>query len=295
MNTNLKAALLVVFGMSVISSNDAIMKLGSENLGVGQILFIRGLLATIIFSIVIKSTGRALLPRIAFSKLNLVRSGCECIASICFITGLSFLPIATASTLVWTAPIFLTICAAFYLKEQVTLSRWLAVFAGFSGVLCVTNPFGGEFSWAMILPLLAAIFVVMRDMVTRKLDNELHSLYVVFATLTMVTTVGGLLSVLDWRPVEVSQVLWLVLSASLLSLGYFCQVTAVRIGELSFIAPFTYTGILVAVFYGYFIWNEIPTLFTIVGITLIVGSGLYILLHRGNIAKTHTMVSGKDF
>jgi drug/metabolite transporter (DMT)-like permease len=295
LNDNIKAALLVVLGMSMISSNDAIMKLGSANLGIGQILFMRGMLATLIFAIVIKSTGRQLFPKIAFTKWNLARAGCECLATICFITGLSLLPIAIASTLVWTSPIFLTICAAVYLKERVTFSRGFAVFTGFIGVLFVTNPFDSEFTWAMILPLVAAAFVVTRDMLTRQLDSQLHSLYVVFTTLILVTIAGGSISLLDWRPVEISQVRWLAVSAALLSMGFFCQISAVRIGELSFIAPFSFTGILVSVLYGYFVWNEIPTLYMAVGITLIIGSGLYILTHRGKITQGQTTVSGKDF
>jgi len=279
----------------MIASNDAIMKLGSANLGIGQLLFIRGLLAILIFSIVIRSTGRQLLPKAAITKWNLARASCECLATVCFITGLSLLPIAIASTLVWTSPIFLTICAAVYLKEQVTISRGIAVFTGFIGVLFVTNPFDSEFSWAMILPLMAAAFVVMRDMLTRKLDSQLHSLYVVLTTLILVTITGGSISLLDWRPVEVSQVGWLAVSAALLSMGFFCQISAVRIGELSFIAPFSFTGILVSVIYGYFVWGEVPTLNMVTGIALIIGSGLHILTHRGKITQGQTTVSGKDF
>jgi drug/metabolite transporter (DMT)-like permease len=295
LNDNIKAAMLVVIGMSMISSNDAIMKLGSAKLGIGQILFIRGMLATLIFAIVIKSTGRQLFPKIALTKWNLARAGCECLATICFITGLSLLPIAIASTLVWTSPIFLTICAAVYLKEQVTVARGIAVFTGFIGVLFVTNPFYSEFTWAMILPLVAAAFVVTRDMLTRQLDSQLHSLYVVFTTLILVTLTGGFISLLDWRPVEISQVGWLAVSAALLSMGFFCQISAVRIGELSFIAPFSFTGILVSVMYGYLVWGEIPTIYMATGIALIIGSGLYILMRRGKITQGQTTVSGKDF
>ena len=70
---------------------------------------------------------------------------------------------------------------------------------------------------------------------------------------------------------------WLSLSALLLGSGYLSQIVAVRSGELSFISPFSYTGILVAVFYGYLIWDELPDVLTIAGIALIVGAGMYVL------------------
>jgi len=274
---NVAAALLVILGMAMISSNDALMKLSSAELGVGQLLFVRGSLAVILFSVFIKLSGRPLFPRRAFSRWNGLRALCECCATVCFITGLTLLPIAIASTLVWTTPMMLTLAAAFLLKENVSTGRWLAVLVGFAGVLLVTNPFGESFSPAMLLPLLAAVFVTARDLMTRRIEASVDSLYIVLTTLTVVTLAGLLIALFDWRPVSLTRTGWLTLSALLLGTGFLCQITAVRKGELSFIAPFSYTGILVAVFWGYVVWQQWPSNLTFAGIALIVGSGMYIL------------------
>ena len=263
--------------MTMISSNDAILKISSESLGVGQLLFIRGMLASLIFMFIIRLTGRPIISGGVVNRWNLFRATCECLATFCFVTSLGILPIATASTLVWTAPIFLTICSALFLGEKVSISRWVAVFVGFVGVLLVTNPFGGNFSWVMVLPMMSAGFVVVRDMTTRRIDSEIHSVYIVLATLLLVAVMGGLTSLLDWRPVNSVQISWLALSSCLLSTGFFFQIKAVRMGEMSFIAPFLFTGILVAVFWGYMVWDQIPTLTMALGILLIIGSGLYVL------------------
>jgi len=268
---------MVIIAMAMISSNDAIMKLGSENLGVGQLLFIRGFIATIIFSMLIKLSGRPLWPKDSLNRWNGYRAACECCATLSFITGLSMLPIATVSALAWTAPIFLIIAASLLLGERVTLARWIAVLVGFAGVLLITNPFAGGFSWAMILPLITAIFVCLRDIITRRVDPNLHSLYVTFATLLLVTVVGGIISISDWRPVRGAQLIWLGVSAMLLGLGFLAQVSAVRLGELSFIALFSFSGILFSVFYGYVVWEQFPTVTMLAGIALIVVSGIYIL------------------
>jgi drug/metabolite transporter (DMT)-like permease len=212
-----------------------------------------------------------------FSRWNGLRALCECVATTCFITGLTLLPIAIASTLVWVTPMLLTIAAALVLRERVTTGRWLAVLVGFGGVLLVTRPFDEHFSPAMLLPLAAAFFVTIRDLVTRRIDSCLDSLYVVLATLVLVTLAGLLMSLGDWRPVSLERVGWLSLSALLLGSGFLCQIVAVRSGELSFIAPFSYTGILVAVFYGYVVWQELPDRMTVAGIALIVAAGMYIL------------------
>ena len=267
----------MMLGMTLLSSNDAIMKLTSETLGIGQMLFIRGSIAVVIFSLALRVSGKPVIAEATFSKWILLRALCECGGTICFITGLSLLPIATASTLVWTSPIFLTIAAALILRERVTMARWSAVLVGFAGVVLVTNPGSGDFSLAMLLPLATAIFICIRDLVTRKIDPSVHSLYVTWTTLLVVTVAGLLISILDWRPIAVTQIVWLGASAALMSSAFFFQISAVRRGELSFIAPFAYVGIPVAVFYGIVVWAELPGTAMIFGIILIILSGFYIL------------------
>jgi len=274
---NKLAAILVMVGMALISSNDAIMKLSGEEMSVGQMLFVRGFFAVVLFSIYIKASGRPLWPNQMLNKWNWARASCECCATICFITSLTLLPIATASTLVWITPILLTIAAAWLLKERVSAGRWIAVTAGFGGVLLVTNPFGDSFSLAMLLPLCAAVFVSLRDLVTRRIDQRLDSIYVLLITLLVVTVVGFFMAVTDLRTMSAARASWLGLSAVLLGMGFLLQIKAVRIGELSFIAPFSYTGILVAGFWGYVIWNQLPTIFVLAGMALIIGSGIYLL------------------
>jgi len=254
-------------------------------MSVGQMLFVRGFFAVILFSIYIKVSGRPLWPNQMLNKWNWGRATCECCATVCFITSLTLLPIATASTLVWITPILLTIAAAWFLREQVSAGRWFAVTAGFGGVLLVTNPFGDAFSLAMLLPLCSAVFVSLRDLLTRKIDQQLDSIYVLLITLFVVTVVGFIMAIFDWRMISASRASWLGLSALLLGMGFLLQIKAVRIGELSFIAPFSYTGILVAGFWGYAIWNQLPTIYVIAGMALIVGSGIYLLTTSVNEAS----------
>jgi drug/metabolite transporter (DMT)-like permease len=275
----------VALGMILISVNDALIKLTSESLGVGQILFLRGSMAVVVFSALILSTGRPLLPRSLFNRWNLIRAGCETAATLCFVTGLSLLPIATAATLVWTAPIFLTIMAALVMKERVARRRWSAVVAGFAGVVLVTKPWQMEVSWILLLPLLAAVMVAIRDIVTRKVGTGLHSLYIVLPTLVSVTLAGAVLAIFDWKPVTASHLIALSTSAALLCIGFYCHISAVRLGDLSFIAPFFYVGIIMSIIWGILIWSEYPGREMYVGVFLIVGSGLYIL-HRNQIKQS---------
>lgn len=282
MTNNRRAAALIVASMAMISSNDAILKLSTEDLGVGQILFIRGAFAAMIFAVIIRISGRRILDLAVIDRSNLARAVFECLATFCFVTSLAILPIATASTLVWTAPILLTLASALFLREAVTISRWAAVLAGFAGVVLVTRPGGTGFSPAMLLPLAAAALVVCRDLITRRLDPSIHSAHVVLATLVLVSVAGGCASLFNWRQVALENCAWLLVSGVLLSLGFYGNIRAIRIGELSFIAPFLFTGILVAIFWGYLIWGEKLNLSMAVGIAMIIGSGMVILRSGGD-------------
>ena len=271
---------MIVLAMALISSNDAILKLSSEELGTGQILFIRGLCASVIFYAFMALGGRGGFSRSYFAPLNIARAVFECIATLCFVTSLALLSIATASTLVWTAPILISISAVLFLGERMSMSRLLAVVVGFAGVVLLTDPLGERFHWAMVLPLVASACVAARDLATRRLQGEVNAMQVVLTTLLVVTVAGGIYSLFDWRPVSLLQVLWLAGGAILLSTGFLLNVIAVRSGELSFISPFLYSGILVATFWGYAIWGEVPGLAGAAGIAMIILSGWYVTRSR---------------
>ena len=269
-----------MLAMTFISCNDAIVKTMTESLGIGQVLFIRGCMASLLFIGILKYRKWPIFPKQAFSKINLGRASCEMCATLCFITGLSLMPIATVSTLTWTSPILSTLLAALILKENVVPLRWLAVLIGFIGITLVTNPFSGQFESIMFLPLMAAGFVSTRDIFTRRIPAELNSIYITLATVMLVTCGGLVLSIFDWRPVALSNVFALACSSVLLSCGFFSQVTAMRKGELSFIAPFSYFGIVVALVLGIIFWQEYPTLIMLGGVALIIGSGIIISLSQ---------------
>lgn len=271
----------MVLAMAMISSNDALIKSASEDLSIAQILLIRGIVACLIFGALIKSTGRPLFPGVIVDRTNLLRGALEIAATLCFVTGLSLLPIATATTLAWTSPLLLTVVGVVLLREPPTATRWLAVLAGFAGVLLITRPFGAGFSAAMVLPLLAAFLVAMRDFVTRKIDPRISSFTVTFTTLVLVTIAGGVISWFTWNPLAMNQVIKLCFAAGLLALGFHSMIEAVRMGDLSFVAPFTFTAILMALLLGYFVWNDVPTPFMLSGVVLIVGACLYILRYGG--------------
>lgn len=288
---NLKAALFVVIAMSMITTNDAIIKHITEVFNVGQIMFLRGALICVIFAGVMRLRGQPVFQRRSLHRWSLFRALFELCATLFFLTGLSLLPIAVASTLGFSSPIFLALLAAVVLKEKVGLDRWFVILIGFGGVLLITNPFAAGASWAVIFPIVCAFFVALRDIAIRYVPNDLPSTQVAFTNAWVVMIGGGLYSIYQgWGEADAQWYLWFIALGIALYGGYLCLIIGSRLGELSFISPFKYVSILLAILYGYLIWDETPTLTMLAGASIIVISGIILLSSEKRRARKAALV-----
>ena len=275
---NLRAALFVVIAMTMITTNDAIVKHITEVFTVGQVMFLRGALICVIFAAVMAWRRQPVFQRRSLHRWNLLRALFELGATLFFLTGLSMLPIAVASTLGFSSPIFLALLAGLVLREKVGLERWIVILVGFGGVLMITNPFAEDASWAVIFPIVCAFFVALRDLAIRFVPADIPSSQVAFTNAWVVTIGGGLYSLYQgWGSADVHWYLWFIALAVVLYTGYLCLIIGSRRGELSFIGPFKYISIIVAIGYGYAIWGDEPTLGMLAGALVIVASGIMLL------------------
>jgi drug/metabolite transporter (DMT)-like permease len=275
---NLKAALFVVIAMSMITTNDAIVKHITQVFNVGQIMFLRGALICIIFACVMRLRRQPVFNRRTLHRWNLLRALFELGATLAFLTGLSMLPIAVASTLGFASPIFLALLAATILKESVSLDRWIVILVGFGGVMLITNPFSETASWAVIFPIICAFFVALRDIAIRYVPNDIPSSQVAFTNAWIVMLGGGIYSIYQgWGEADLHWYLWFIGLGGVLYCGYLFLIIGSRIGELSFISPFKYISILIAIIYGYLIWGDKPTLTMLAGASVIVVSGIMLV------------------
>jgi drug/metabolite transporter (DMT)-like permease len=275
---NFKAAFFVVIAMSMITTNDAIVKHITQVFNVGQIMFLRGALICIIFAGVMRLRNQPVFNRQTLHRWNLLRGLFELAATLTFLTGLSMLPIAVASTLGFASPIFLALLAALILKENVSLDRWIVILVGFGGVMLITNPFSASASWAVIFPIICAFFVALRDIAIRYVPSDIPSSQVAFTNAWIVMLGGGLYSLYQgWGEAELQWYLWFIGLGGALYCGYLFLIMGSRLGELSFISPFKYISIIIAIIYGYLIWGDQPTLSMLVGAIIIVISGIILV------------------
>jgi drug/metabolite transporter (DMT)-like permease len=277
-SSNIKAALLVMVAMSMITTNDAIVKHLTQAFGIGQIMLVRGFLVCIIFAIFLKASNKPVFSKKTFHRWNIIRGLLELGATAAFLTGLSLLPLATASALGFSSPIFLAVLAAIFLNEKVSWGRWLVIFSGFVGVLMITNPFAEEVNWAVIFPIICAIFVALRDLAIRYVPDDIPSTQVAFTNAWIVTLGGAMLTFIQgWNSVEYDWYIWFPFLAAAIFCGYISYIVGTRMGELSFIGPFKYTSVVLAIIIGYVIWGEAPTLIMLAGVAVIVFSGIALL------------------
>ena len=275
---NLKAALFVVIAMTMITTNDAIVKHITQVFTIGQIMFLRGAVICVIFATVMLLRRQPVINRNTLHRWNLLRALFELGATLAFLTGLSLLPIAVASTLGFASPIFLALLAAILLREKVGPGRWAIILLGFGGVMLITNPFSDAASWAVIFPIICAFFVALRDIAIRYVPQDISSPQVAFTNAWIVMIGGGLYSIYQgWGDAEPTWYLWFIALGAVLYCGYLFLIIGSRLGELSFIGPFKYISILIAIIYGYLIWGDKPTTTMLGGAMIIVISGIILV------------------
>lgn len=270
---NLRAAALTVAAVGTFCVNDAVVKLLTARLPPGQILALRGLFVMALLLLVLPRLGlRPGRP----DRFALTRAAAEVGVNGCFVAGLLFLPLGDSYTLYFTAPIMLTAAAALFLGERVGWQRWAAVAAGFLGVLLAVGTPG---SWhpAVLLPLLAAALSVVRDLATQRVPPAVGAGTVALTTAVAVTLAGLATIPFAWTtpgPTDLGLCLAAALGASC---GYVLFVVALRTGELSFISPFRYAGIPMAMLLGLLVWGEAPSARMLLGAVVVVGAGLFVL------------------
>ena len=286
LSPNLRGALFMSVSMAGYTLNDALIKVVLSGMNTGQVLLVRGIFASALIAGLAWHHGALRVPREAFHPMVALRVLGEVCATLCFITALVHLPLANISAILQALPLAVTMGAALFLAEPVGWRRWLAILAGFVGVLIIVRPGLEGFSAFSLLALATVFFAAVRDIATRRIPTRIPSLLISTATTVAVTLVGAVLIMPlgGWTPMTVETTGLLLGAAVLLLFGYHFIITAMRIGEISFVAPFRYTALVWAMLAGYLIFAEVPDLAMIAGASVIVASGLYTLYRERLVA-----------
>ncbi|KAA9004787.1 DMT family transporter [Histidinibacterium aquaticum] len=277
MSDNLKGAGLMMTAMAGFTLNDVCIKALAGDLPLMQVIFLRGVLTSSLIAIAAWWMGAlsfAIPP--ADRRLIAIRCVAEAAAAWFFLTALYHMPIANLTAILQALPLVVTLGAALVFGEQVGWRRMTAILAGFTGVLLIVRPGTEVFSIYSVLGVLTVLCAAVRDLVTRRLSRDVPSLTVTLFTAIAVAMLGLVLGLReDWQMPNAREAS-LIGGAALLVLGaYLTIIMAMRVGEISFVAPFRYTGLLVAIVAGLIVFGEFPDLLTWVGSGIVVASGLF--------------------
>jgi drug/metabolite transporter (DMT)-like permease len=282
---------MMVGAMAGFVVNDAIVKHVGEAMPSAQLIFLRGVLASLLVLGMALALGarrqlqHALHPRVA------ARAAVDACATVMYLLSLFHLPLGNATAINLAAPLFLVVFAVWFLKERPGAARWLAVAVGFAGVLCVVQPSSDGFNAWTLLCLAGTLFHATRDLLTRRIDPAIPSIVVTLSTAVAVTLLSGAMSLAQgWQPFAPVQLAWLAAASVFLVAGYFLIIQCMRQGEVSLTAPFRYSALLFAVVLGYLVWGDVPNAWAWCGIALLVGSGLYVVHdQRGRTARAQRL------
>lgn len=276
---NLRGAALMTTSMTAFTLNDMFVKLLGDHLPFFQFLLLRTIGATFFMLWLAARAGAIRWPEKKQDRwLIAVRSLAEMAAAFFFLTALIHMPIANVTAILQALPLTVALGAALFLGEEVGWRRFAAIGVGFIGVFLIVRPGPDGFSIYAFYGLLAVIAVTIRDLAARRLSPEVPSLTVaLFSVLTILafSSVGAVGT--EWVPLRPIDWVWLAGSAITIIGGYLFSVSAMRSGEIGFVAPFRYTSLLVALVVGLLVFNEWPDHITMIGAAIVVATGLFTL------------------
>ena len=210
-------------------------------------------------------------------KLQILRSLLSVIESGCFVLSFKYLSLADAHSVGSLAPVIVVGLSAILLKEKVSSKIWVAIFIGFVGVLIILRPTSSIFDPKALLPLIAAFMLGLYQIVTKKVSKEDSNETSLFYTSIIGLSIMLLLAAKFWSPVASSSYILFLVIGIFFSLGLYLQIIALSKARASIIQPFHYTLIFWAIIFGYFLYDDIPDLLTIVGAIIITISGIFVI------------------
>ena len=287
----------LIAGISVFSVQDLILKLISGGYPLYQAMLIRGV-TSIPFLLMFAHFDGGIRSLISPGLPKMIARGAVMfLAYFSFYIALAGLPLPTTVALYYSGPLFITVLSVLFLGEKVSVSAWLAVIAGFAGVLIMVRPGSALFDWAALLPILSGLtygiaMIAARRMGTQETAAALafwgNMVFLAFACLmALYFGAGGRLN--DSHPSLAFLTRgWITPTAPDLALMMSCGVVAAiglwlltqsyRIAAASTVAPFEYMGLIWSVLWGWIFWRDWPDAQGWLGISIIAGAGIFVLL-----------------
>ena len=284
---NFRAATFMLLAMAGYVFNDAFMKLLARDMSMGQAIFLRGLVASLMIGFLAHRAGALRTPGKAFRPMPMLRTAGEVLGTVLYLTALVHIPLANALSIMQATPLAVTLGATLFLGEKVGWRRWMAILLGFCGVLMVVQPGTEGYSSYALLACSAVVCAATRDLATRATHRDVPTLFLSAIMAPAVGLAGLAMWIYDGSvaPITITHVLLVVGASAFILIAYQGIALAMRQGEIGFVAPFRYTAILWSILLGILLFSEFPDQLTLVGSAIVVATGIYSLYRERRVAN----------
>ncbi len=298
-NNNPRGIILILLAMMVFSVQDGIMKHIFNFVSLYEVYLIRTVVSFLLLLIFLKLTKKPIVFKTQYPLLTFCRVIFFFFGFSSFYISLTVLPLGFATALFFVTPFLITILAHFFLKEEIGLRRWSAVVVGFIGVYITLNPDFSNFNYLSLLPILCA-FCYSSSMIIIKKTSDKDSVYtqtftfyfgaIIFSTIFYFIIGDGQYNTTDhpasqfifreWFVDFKSNILFMITTGVTASVAFILLFTAYSIASPAVVSPFEYSILLWSLLIGWIYFEEIPSLNTVIGILIIVSSGIYIFIRE---------------
>lgn len=278
---NVRGALLQLAAMGLYATHDVVIKVLGASYPALQILFFASLLSFPLVSVVLMRDPQPGTLRPNNMGWVALRTACAVVAGMAGFYAFSTLPLTQVYAILFTTPLLITILSIPLLGERVGLHRWAAVVIGLSGVLIVLRPGGQDLQLGHAAAMAGAVASALAAVIIRRLGRrERPMVLMMWPMLGNFVATGAALSV-NYQPMELHHFAMTGIIAALGLIAGFLVILAYRAGEAAIVAPMQYSQILWATGYGWFLFGEVMDLPTLVGASVIIVSGIYIVWREG--------------
>ncbi|KZB71286.1 MULTISPECIES: DMT family transporter [Thalassospira] len=194
-----------------------------------------------------------------------------------------YLPLAEATTLNFTVPLFGTVLAALILREQVRIHRWLAIVIGFIGVALIIQPGTDTMRAASILPIAAAICMASAGLITKRLVATESTASLLFYLMIITTPVSLIPALFVWQTPSWSALGLMAVAALMMNVMQICNVRALQLADYSFFVGFSYLRLPIIAVLALILFGEVPDIWILPGGAMIIGAAIYVALREGKL------------
>ncbi|KMW57574.1 putative membrane protein [Candidatus Rhodobacter oscarellae] len=285
--SNLRAIGLMLFSMATFAIGDALIKVASADLAVGQMVLIIASMGLVFFVALALRAGQPLYAPGFWAPPVILRNLVEACTAICMVSAISATTLSLTISIVQAVPLLVTLGAALFLGEHVGPRRWVAVAVGLLGVMIMLRPSSEGIALGALWAVGAAIGLAVRDIASRLAPPDVTNLQLaIWGTASLIPSSALFMAFTEAAPLAPGPLAITFVAAAATALGYYAITAAMRTGEVSAVAPFRYTRLLFALVLAMLFLGERPDAATLIGAAVVIASGLFVLLRERALAQT---------